>query len=71
MGWMITGKFPPILFIRNRNMPRTVVFTFSVETSTMVMKRMANQVSAVNMIMNEFEHLQSSINLLNNKGTKI
>ena len=46
MGWTRTGRFPPLVFIRNKKMPRTVVFRWGGETETSVTNRIPNQVSA-------------------------
>ena len=51
-GWMMTGRLPPILFIRNKNIPRMVVFKWLGDTSTMVTNTMPNQVSAENKLFN-------------------
>ena len=45
-GWTRTGKLPPVVFIRNKKMPRTVVFRRSGETETSVTNKIPNQVSA-------------------------
>ena len=37
---------PPVVFIRNKKMPRTVVFRRAGETETSVTNRIPNQVSA-------------------------
>ena len=46
MGSTRTGRFPPVVFIRNKKMPRTVVFRLAGETETSVTNRIPNQVSA-------------------------
>ena len=47
-GWITTGRFPPTLFIRNKNIPRIVVFNLFGDTSTRVTKTIPNHVSAKN-----------------------
>ena len=46
MGLMMTGRFPPMLFMRNRNIPKIVVFKCGGDTSTIVTNTIPNQVSA-------------------------
>ena len=43
---MMTGRFPPMLFIKNKKNPKIEVFKCFGETSTMVMNRILNHVSA-------------------------
>ena len=61
MGLTSTGIFPPILFIRNRNIPKIVVLYLLGETSTIVVNRIPNQVSAINVFINL---ISSEANLL-------
>ena len=46
MGWTRTGRFPPLVFIRNKKTPSIVVFSRGGETETSVTNRIPNQVSA-------------------------
>lgn len=45
-GLMMTGRFPPMLFMRNKNIPKIVVFKCGGDTSTIVTNTIPNQVSA-------------------------
>ena len=66
---MMTGRFPPMLFIKNKKNPKIEVFKCFGETSTMVMNRILNHVSAEQdkLIACKKKYNELFTNLLNNK----